>query len=150
MFHFQECLRKLQFNCTWKIKFIDRQHTVDAEMKFVMLAADYTTNERIWRNKWWIDTDQNFGLQKNMISGVKFILLKMTQRGIKWNQATESGLKRKKETITQIEGKRKLTGLFRYFSRSVLSPLYLTLCISSRQCATYFSTYRLNYNTVFS
>ena len=27
------------------MKFIDRQHTVDAEMKFVMLAADYTTNK---------------------------------------------------------------------------------------------------------
>jgi len=150
MFQFQECLRILQFNCTWKIKFIDRQHTVDAEMKFVMLAADFTTNDRSWRNKWWINTDQNFGLQKDMISSVKFILLKTTQREIKWNQATESDLKRKKEMIIQVKGKRKLTGLFRYLSHSVLSPLYFTLYISSRHCATCFSTYRLNNNTVYS
>jgi len=47
MFHFQECLHILQFNCTWKIKFIDRQHTVDAEMKFVMLAANYTPMKEV-------------------------------------------------------------------------------------------------------
>jgi len=41
-----------------------------------------------------------------MISGVKLILLKITQQRIKWNQVTESDLKRKKETITQMEGKR--------------------------------------------
>jgi len=40
MFRFQECLYLLQFNCKWKTKFKDRQHTVDAKMKFVMLSAD--------------------------------------------------------------------------------------------------------------
>jgi hypothetical protein len=46
MFHIQQCLRILHFNCTWKIKFKDRQHTVDAETKFLILAANYTSKER--------------------------------------------------------------------------------------------------------